>query len=207
MKIVALSDTHGEHRQLHGIPEGDVLVFAGDMTKTGRVLEVVDFANWFGRFPHKYKIVVAGNHDFCFAGNQRQEAIEALEDEGIVYLEDDYITVQDKLFYGSPRSATFDNYVFKSEDFEWDISNQTDVLITHGPPKGTGDYAEGYGHVGCEKLKEAVNRHEIVSGLEAHIFGHIHEQYGNIELNKYNVSLLDKDYELVNRPVVIQLER
>lgn len=201
MRIVAFSDTHGKHREIDNIPNGDVLIFAGDMTKTGRIMEVVDFANWLERLPHKYKIVIAGNHDFCFDGNKKEEAVRELEDRGIVYLEDDYITVQDKLFYGSPRSATFDNYVFQAEDYEWEINDDVDVLITHGPPKNCMDYSEGYGNVGCEKLAQAKQG----LNLEAHVFGHIHEVHGKIDGNM-NVSILDEHYRVKNWPIVFDLE-
>lgn len=201
MKIVALSDTHDKHREIENIPNGDVLVFAGDMTKTGRVMEVVDFANWLERLPHKYKIVVAGNHDFCFDGNMKEDAVSELEDRGIIYLEDDYITVQDRLFYGSPRSSTFDDYVFRAENYKWDIDEDVDVLITHGPPKNCMDYSKGYGNVGCEKLEEAKEKLD----LDAHIFGHIHEVNGRVDSN-FNVSILDEDYKVSNAPMVIELE-
>jgi predicted phosphodiesterase len=40
--LVAVSDTHGLHPYLH-IPEGDVLVHAGDITLHGTLAEVADF--------------------------------------------------------------------------------------------------------------------------------------------------------------------
>jgi 3',5'-cyclic AMP phosphodiesterase CpdA len=41
MRIVAISDTHGSHRSLQ-IPDGDVLVHAGDCTRYGRLREIED---------------------------------------------------------------------------------------------------------------------------------------------------------------------
>lgn len=65
MKIVCISDTHNLHRAML-IPDGDVLIHAGDITVAGDAREVADFNTWLGTLPHKHKVVVAGNHDFCF---------------------------------------------------------------------------------------------------------------------------------------------
>lgn len=202
MKIVAFSDTHGEHHLIEDVPEGDVLIFAGDMTKHGRVSEVSDFADWLSQFPHDTKLVVAGNHDFCFDGNQREDAIRELQKREIVYLENDCYQEEGVLFFGSPISATFDRYVFRDEGAEFEVPDDTDVLITHGPPKGVLDYFSGndHGHVGSEKIKDA--KKGMV--LQAHVFGHIHEEHGS-EVNCYNVSVLDENYDLVNSPTVLEV--
>jgi hypothetical protein len=49
-----------------------------------------------------------------------------------------------------------------------------DVLVTHGPPYGTGDWCGGPVRQGCRELREAVCR---VRPL-LHVFGHIHEDGG-----------------------------
>ena len=65
MKILHLSDTHGQHNRLKGLPEADVTVHSGDFTFGGSEREVLDFLNWFCGLPYKYKIFIAGNHDDC----------------------------------------------------------------------------------------------------------------------------------------------
>ncbi|TAG51322.1 MAG: hypothetical protein EAZ27_13705 [Cytophagales bacterium] len=62
MKIIAISDTHGLHRNLK-IPSGDLLIHAGDVTEFGQDDELEDFLDWFALQPCKYKVFVAGNHD------------------------------------------------------------------------------------------------------------------------------------------------
>ena len=62
MKIVCISDTHSMH-ELVDVPEGDVLVHAGDFTSLGHLSEVQAFGVWFNAQPHKHKICIAGNHD------------------------------------------------------------------------------------------------------------------------------------------------
>ena len=65
MKIVSLADTHGLHNQIE-IPDGDVVIFAGDFCATSRLESVKEFSLFLNSLPHKHKIVVAGNHDFPF---------------------------------------------------------------------------------------------------------------------------------------------
>ena len=68
MKIVCISDTHNLHRKTN-IPNGDMLIHAGDFTNIGEKEIIIDFNNWLGNLPHKYKIIVAGNHDLFFENN------------------------------------------------------------------------------------------------------------------------------------------
>ncbi len=62
MKIICISDTHNLHKDLK-IPDGDILIHAGDMTCVGGIDEIKEFNQWLGPLPHRYKIVIAGNHD------------------------------------------------------------------------------------------------------------------------------------------------
>lgn len=64
LRVVCISDTHGLHRNMmHEIPQGDVLIHAGDFTDTGTRQEVIDFNDYLGELSHPYKIVIAGNHE------------------------------------------------------------------------------------------------------------------------------------------------
>ena len=65
MKILHISDTHGQHGRLKDLPEADVIVHSGDFTFGGEVREAIDFFNWFCDLPYAHKIVIAGNHDDC----------------------------------------------------------------------------------------------------------------------------------------------
>ena len=61
--IVCISDTHGLHRDLTPVPDGDILIHAGDFTRFGDIDDVLEFNAWLGELPHKHKIVVFGNHE------------------------------------------------------------------------------------------------------------------------------------------------
>ncbi|KAI9837678.1 MAG: hypothetical protein M1837_002720 [Sclerophora amabilis] len=61
--LVLISDTHSCHSSLDPLPEGDILIHAGDITEHGTIKEIEEFVQWFSTLPYKYKIFVAGNHD------------------------------------------------------------------------------------------------------------------------------------------------
>ncbi|KAJ4360773.1 uncharacterized protein N0V89_001340 [Didymosphaeria variabile] len=59
-RIVCISDTHNQTPKL---PQGDVLIHAGDMTKQGSRHELEKTVRWLEAADFEAKIVVAGNHD------------------------------------------------------------------------------------------------------------------------------------------------
>ena len=86
MKIVLISDTHGEHNSIQ-VPYGDILIHAGDLTPSGKAGEVEAAAKWLGSLPHPHKIAIAGNHDLLFESSPNQ-ATALLRSAGVTYLED-----------------------------------------------------------------------------------------------------------------------
>lgn len=79
------------------------------------------------------------------------------------------------------------------------IPEETDVLITHGPPFGILDRTISGLEVGCEDLLKTIKKLKP----KFHLFGHIHEAYGEengINTTFINGSLLDEHYNLVNAP-------
>ena len=67
MRIVLISDTHGLHDRVPQLPQGDILVHAGDFMNAGYDLrEVVSFNRWLGEQPFAHRIVCGGNHDRLF---------------------------------------------------------------------------------------------------------------------------------------------
>lgn len=206
LRIVALSDTHGLHRHLQ-VPPGDILVHAGDLTRYGDRDELVDLNAWLGELPHRHKLLVAGNHDWCF--EEDAEACAALLPNA-VYLQDAAVTVEGATFYGSPWTPRFYDWAFMLPRGaplreRWaQIPAGTDVLITHGPPYGQGDLTFRSEHVGCEDLAAAVS----LLRPRLHIFGHIHEGAGTSAdgATRYlNASVVDLSYRPVQPPLVVDL--
>jgi 3',5'-cyclic AMP phosphodiesterase CpdA len=67
MRLVAISDTHGLHNRIDDLPDGDVLVHAGDIMNSGYDPEDIrSFNRWLGENPFKHRVVCAGNHDRYF---------------------------------------------------------------------------------------------------------------------------------------------
>ncbi|MCB9733701.1 MAG: metallophosphatase domain-containing protein [Deltaproteobacteria bacterium] len=207
MRVVCISDTHLRHGALT-VPDGDVLVHAGDLLGHGLVDEVEEVDLWLAALPHRHKIVIAGNHDWCFE-KAPAEAEAALR--SATYLRDAGVVIDGVRFWGSPWQPEFLAWAFNLPRGEplaerWRlIPDDTDVLVTHGPPSGHGDRCFDGRRVGCEALLAAV-RDRVRPRL--HVFGHIHEGYGVTReggTTFVNASACDLDYRPVQPPIVIDL--
>lgn len=203
MKLVLISDTHTKHNQLE-LPEGDILVHAGDYTFVGTPSEKANFYGWFLSQPHKHKVVIPGNHDF---GEPLQPSILAY---GVHYLCESGVEIEGLKFWGSPWTPRFGEWAFmydRATGLErWaNVPAGTDVLITHGPPLGFRDRVAGHrDQVGCADLRNKVL--EIKPKL--HVFGHIHGSYGVEVFNGttfVNASVVNEAYKIANHPIVIEL--
>jgi Icc-related predicted phosphoesterase len=229
-KLVCVSDTHMAEPNL---PAGDILIHAGDLTFRGRPEELGKQRMWLAKQVKKFKkvIVIPGNHDFGFEtdmGKYRQE----FEQEGIVVLNEQEYIYEGIKYFGSPITPFFHAWAFNriatDIDIHWDIiPNDTNVLITHGPPYGILDgvpqyqrtqigmdkhyrpiYSKKFLHtenVGCPSLLERIQQ---LKQLRFHVFGHIHPGHGQVEINgvKYvNASIMNDDYQPVNKPIVVEI--
>ncbi|PGG97610.1 hypothetical protein GX51_07242 [Blastomyces parvus] len=61
IRVVCISDTH-DH-PLPSVPDGDLLIHAGDLTNSGTRADIQAAVDWLKTLPHAEKVVVAGNHD------------------------------------------------------------------------------------------------------------------------------------------------
>jgi Icc-related predicted phosphoesterase len=228
MKIVILSDTHNKHLEIKNMPKGDMLIHAGDFTGQGRKHEVESFLQWFSVQDYKYKIFIAGNHDWFFHQYKEDEVKDLLckydSNGSVYYLQDSMVEIEGLKIWGSPWTPRFYNWAFNASTDElsrkWSmIPHDADVVITHGPMYGVGDKAKrvyacsgekfvGYEHTGCKALFNILLKNV---GPKLHVCGHIHEGYGVYELEggvtSVNASILDERYKLVNKPQVFVLEK
>ena len=215
MRIVCISDTHGwatighDQKPLLDIPDGDVLVCAGDICRHGHEMEVSAFDRFLEKLPHKHKILVAGNHDWCFE-RLGKERSQALLKNGI-YLEDSDVVIDGVKFYGAPWQPEFFQWAFNVQRGaalaeKWAlIPNDTDVLITHGPPFGILDITEEGEKVGCQDLQQAVTRVKP----QLHVFGHIHNGQGMASHNGttfINACVCDERYQPNNTVLYYDLK-
>jgi predicted phosphohydrolase len=181
VRIVCVSDTHANHHKTL-VPDGDVLLHAGDLTRHGDLADVDEFNRWLGTLPHPHKVVIAGNHDFCF---QEQAARARARITNALYLEDEAVRVAGLKVYGSPWQPWFGGWAFnlpRGPDLAavWaKIPDDTDILVTHGPPEGILDKTKRGELAGCRDLLARVK--EVRPRL--HVFGHIHEAAGRLDVD------------------------
>jgi len=197
------------------LPEGDVVVCAGDITNHGDLVDVASFSKWVTSFGHSKVITIAGNHDFCFQDQSRNFAKYILEEHNITYLEDSGCEFNGLNFYGSPWQPWFGGWAFnlhRGPELQriWSkIPDDVSVLITHGMPYGILDFAE-YGQelTGCEDLLKRIKE---LKHLKLFVGGHIHEsrgeivEYGKNKLHFVNASICTLQYSPTNSPIVVEI--
>jgi len=195
MKIVAISDTHNEHARID-LPEGDMIIHAGDSCTGGTAREFYNFYKWFKSLDYKYKIFVAGNHDGYLWDQDPPPA------EGVYYLRDNFVVIEGLKIYGSPWTSVYGDWWFMKEDYEltryWNgIPHDTDILVTHSPIYGINDY-----NLGSNSLADRVKHVD----LKLHVCGHIHEGYGvtvKDNITYVNAAIM-RARESFNAPIIIE---
>lgn len=224
-RLVFISDTHTRHD--FNIPEGDILVHCGDLTFRGTVEEISKEAQWLRGVKvglgFSYVIVIPGNHDWL-AEKDPQLMKMILSASGLTCLNHDFAEVEGIKFFGSGYTPEFCGWALGYSRYEgeslrlWSqIPDDTEVLVTHGPPKGILDLTAGYEemtpsgigkyqppeHVGCWDLRERIR---CLKSLKVSAFGHIHHSYGTEIIDGVrfiNASTCDERYKATNQPVVV----
>jgi len=212
-KICFISDTHGLHRSMqYSVPKCDILAHTGDVSNVGEYSDVVRFLDWFIDQPAKHHVYIAGNHDWLFqiGKEKRQDAIDRYP--LIHYLESSSVTLEGLKIYGDPHQPEFCNWAFnlprgKKLKEKWDkIPEDTDVLLTHGPPMGILDEAPRGGRVGCVDLLDRVYQ----VNPKIHAFGHIHCEYGKEQKGStlfVNSSICNESYQPINEPILVEVTK
>ncbi len=215
MIVDCISDLHGFLPSLTG---GDLLIVAGDLTGRDTSIEHHKFQIWLHDQPYMKKIVIAGNHD----GRLEKLGFESVKNQyaemGEDYLCDSGTEFEGLKIWGSPWTPTFLDWHFmknRGDDIKamWDlIPDDTEILITHGPPMAIQDEvrfssrANNGKFAGCEELRNAIDHR--LKKLKLHVFGHIHESPGKVIVNgviHVNATIMDADYNPVNKPIRIIL--
>ncbi|MCJ1392000.1 hypothetical protein MMC18_004867 [Xylographa bjoerkii] len=185
IRIVCISDTH---TQKLPVPSGDVLIHAGDLTNAGTTLEIQTQIDWLKSLPHTQKIAIAGNHDSYLDPRSRapSEVDKTLDWGNIHYLQ--HSTVRLKFpahgdsgralnIHGAPQIPACGGkefaFQYQRDEDAWTgtIPVDTDVLVTHTPPRWHLDLPIG---LGCSFLLKEVWRVKP----RVHIYGHVHAGWG-----------------------------
>lgn len=208
-RVIATSDFHG---RLPEIEETDLLLIAGDICPSKQPPEQsiwldTTFRSWLDKVPAKEIVLIAGNHDHIF-----EKAPELVpKNLKFHYLQDSSITLFGITIYGTPWQLPFWGSFNLSDgrltEIYKKIPEHVDIIISHGPPFGICDTiinGKSVIHTGSTALKKRV----LEVKPKFCIFGHIHNAYGSKieeEITFANVSLVNDDLEIVNKPLSFTL--
>jgi hypothetical protein len=186
--LVCISDTHNSNPSR--IPDGDILLHAGDLTNKGTFAELQAQLDWINMLPHPHKVVIGGNHDTLLDEDFITDHPYRVEPSDIdrrdqlnwgskTYLNRTSATIAVRTrslnVFGSPLTFQCGTFAFQYPPIRniWKnrIPDGTDIVLTHGPATRHLDC----GGKGCEWLLGELwrLRPRVV------MFGHIHQGRGN----------------------------
>lgn len=198
--VVCISDTHCTQPPVQA---RDLLLHAGDLSVWGSFGEVQAQLEWLSQQPHRYKVVIAGNHDLLldpksqgkhpekwkqamkatsYSEDVKDEArtAEDLDWGDLIYLHNSKATLsfdgnRQVTIYGSPLTPQYGLSAFQyaptTDVWSGILPSNTDILLTHGPPRG---HLDGVKKSDCADMAQEVasKRPRFV------VFGRIHVGYG-----------------------------
>ncbi len=220
MIIWFISDTHTRHTELK-IPHADVVIHCGDEANRRKPwlnrAESCSFFDWFSTLAIETKVFVPGNHSTAVA----EGLVKPADYPAVRFLMHEATTIAGLRLFGSPYTPTFLDWVYMKSEQElnmiWGtIPVDTDILVTHGPPKGILDVTHDWGlnepiHVGSKSLAEHV---ENRIKPRIHAFGHLHDgmrirNFGTLtrgETQFINCSVVNNQGRFCNHGLLVEIE-
>ncbi|KAF8311558.1 Metallo-dependent phosphatase, partial [Clavulina sp. PMI_390] len=192
-RFVCISDNHGATPR---VPRGDVLIHSGDLSMYARKKSRDATMTWLKALPHPVKLVIAGNHDrmldpeiYEAEGDPEhyQNMRSQLVGDAAVAAKINYLQFESAIIppaswkaFGSPATPWYSAGAFQYWENEAQAVNSlipedTQILLTHGPPKGILDQSKRGKSVGCPELTRPGG---WLPHVRLHVFGHIHEAWG-----------------------------
>ena len=178
MRLLAISDTHGDFSKISSIlgraGKVDAILVAGDITNFGPEEKAKELFDILG----KPVMAVPGNCD-------PKGVLDVIEESGAVNLHNSSFKFGDIMFIGLGGSnpTPFNTPFEMSEEEIRDMlrrllpPSRRDgrvVLVSHAPPKNSLDAVPG-AHVGSESIREILSQVDLV------VCGHIHEARGVVK--------------------------
>lgn len=201
MKICCLSDLHGFKPE---VEECDLILIAGDLTNKGEYFELRDFWGYvwdYLAYKARDIVIIAGNHDFGLEKGfeQPRSFVKSNDNATLNYLYNSSCVVQGLKIWGTPHTLRFYDWAFNSSEEElFDIFDKcpfdTDIILSHGPPRDILDASKRDSRLGSVSLKLKCS--EIKPKLC--VFGHIHESVGQVLIDKtlyVNASCVNDKYK------------
>lgn len=192
-----------------------------------------DFINWVNKLNFKNDdsrvILVAGNHDFFFESNGKNtylmyEILTKATNGRLIYLHNsDYQynhidndgNIINYNIFGTPYCKLFGNWAFmRSNEFLSEAYSKMpynlDILISHDAPKIGGVGVIKKGLYTFEDAGNKILADEILKKTPKYVFcGHIHSGEHNLtkveNINLYNVSLSNENYNLIYKPLILEI--
>ncbi|EGR46673.1 uncharacterized protein TRIREDRAFT_65957 [Trichoderma reesei QM6a] len=182
------------------LPEADVVLHCGDLTKRGRPEELQRTFSMLRALKAPLKLAIAGNHDLALderldertyydpyndlqaAHRTALQIAKDAEQDGVRYLTEGTYAFNlpngsTLRIFASPWTPRYGTWAFQYEGMgthSFDIPEGVDVAMTHGPPLGVLDQTWRNDNAGCGDLFRSVYR----AKPRIHCFGHIHEAWG-----------------------------
>lgn len=229
MKIVAMSDLHGDLPRVDTFEECEVAFICGDFSplniqandKKMKKWLAGTFKPWCEALPCDKVFFIAGNHDWVALRDPEFMKTVFPIDEKVTYLcheKASYISKEGKEYklFGTPFCKQFCNWAFMEEDDELAklylaIPDGLDVLLSHDQPYGYGDiilqkiyWNEGE-HIGNKPLLETVFVRQPRYMFCGHLHSTTHECVEIVQTKRYNVSLKDEYYNMVYEPLYLDI--
>jgi len=232
IRIVLISDTHSRHDALGSLPHGDVLLHAGDFTRTrpSTPQEYTQFVDWFASQPHQHKVLISGNRDgfmdtttstkyqpqSVFWMKQVQDYVK--NNRSFVYLEDSTYKLKVSTncdakvpcinIFGSPWTGIYGKpgkaFQIQRELLKdkWRLIPDHTHILITHMPPH--GLRDGR-NSGSKSLLDKVKRVQP----SIHVFGHIHEGYGVQEKNGtmfVNAASVRSGSKSMNPPIVLEYD-
>ena len=174
MKLLALSDLHGDYSKIDAIRQQagtvDAVLMAGDITNFGPDHKANECIDMFD-VP---VLAVPGNCD-------QPTLLNCLDESHAINIHKECCTIGDIDFVGlggsnatpfhTPFELTDDDIEHSLEELLSNSSNNLKVLLSHAPPHGHVDEVPS-GHVGSDAIARFIDHFSLI------VCGHIHEARG-----------------------------
>lgn len=223
IKIACLSDTHTQLERVQ-IPPCDLILHAGDFSYRGEMPEIKAelkiLANKAKYAGARATVITPGNHDWAFVWHE-QDFKDECRKLGLTLLIHEPFEFEGFKIFGSPYTPEFFDWAYNVPRgpklaAKWaQIPDDTNILITHGPPHMILDrIPDRYvragsinpsAHVGCEDLGRRLSE---LSNLKLHVWGHIHHSYGQVTVDNVqyvNASCCNEAYKPKNPVIVVEV--
>ena len=117
------------------VPTGDILIHAGDLTRSGTAQELGRTLDWLRSLPHPHKVFIGGSHDTGLAHDDVRASLGVSPGGGgFTYLDNETVDIAVRERTVRPHGSAWTPQHGKLAQELWTgLEPGLDVLVTHGP--------------------------------------------------------------------------